>query len=234
MSEASRPQSPTLHPSEQLRLLLHESVKNPQRMGRGRTCLIWDFRSSFGTHPEELDLNTPPGSKVIYARTEAGYSIESSKEMLYPGNVYTVDHLEVGRSYTSVYLKEFPNQAFNSVVFLNWTPTAPRKLGPTIQTVQDYKNALTQELQKQIKLLGQLSESLKKNTGNPQADLQGFIDQHTHDASLLAVMLAVIAQDRPDWGEASRTVFQQGVDAIRAEDDARAARNPDEEEIVEE
>ena len=57
--------------------------------------------------------------KVTEETIENGYYCDSLKvkELLELNKVYTVDHMEVGRSYSSVILKEFPDLMFNSVNF---------------------------------------------------------------------------------------------------------------------
>ena len=64
--------------------------------------------------------NKMEGTKVKYTG-EGGYAHhkEHANKHLKVGEVYTIDQTDVGEWHTDVYLKEVPNQAFNSVHFVN-------------------------------------------------------------------------------------------------------------------
>lgn len=71
---------------------------------------------------ETMNIHTPSGYKVIYAFPENGWDdTEKYNESigLVVGETYTVEDTEVYSSYTTVYLKEFPDKSFNSVNFAN-------------------------------------------------------------------------------------------------------------------
>jgi hypothetical protein len=56
---------------------------------------------------------------VVYAYPNAGYSSdqEKAREHLTLGDVYDVERVDVRDWSTSIYLKDFPGIAFNSVLF---------------------------------------------------------------------------------------------------------------------
>jgi hypothetical protein len=68
---------------------------------------------------ERMDIYSKKGTKVIFNHPQAGYShhIETAKKYLKIGEEYTVEKTAVGHFHTDVYLQEFPNIAFNSVMF---------------------------------------------------------------------------------------------------------------------
>ena len=57
--------------------------------------------------------------KVKYAYPNNGYDSdkEQCNKLLDPNKVYTVVTADEGSWHTDYYLKEFPNEAFNSVMF---------------------------------------------------------------------------------------------------------------------
>lgn len=65
-----------------------------------------------------MRLNAPKGQKVKYL-AKNGYDSDREKanKFLKKGNKYTVLRTHVGRSSSTVTLKEFPNQRFNTVMF---------------------------------------------------------------------------------------------------------------------
>ena len=72
-----------------------------------------------------MSLNTEVGSLVIFTG-EGGYPMENemAREKLSVGELYEVLSMEVGRSSSTVTLKE---GVFNTVMFANTTP-APEKM----------------------------------------------------------------------------------------------------------
>ena len=66
-----------------------------------------------------MDINSPKGTKVIYAFPDAGYEyqIKIAQKHLILNNVYTVEYTHIYSWRTDVYLKEVPNIAFNSCLF---------------------------------------------------------------------------------------------------------------------
>lgn len=64
-------------------------------------------------------LHCEQGSKVIASHLDGGYSSNSKKahKFLTEGQIYEVDRLWIGRSDSAIYLKEFPNESFNTVHF---------------------------------------------------------------------------------------------------------------------
>ena len=66
-----------------------------------------------------MNIYALEGHKVTCSTLDAGY--ENNKEVatkhLTVGNVYTVDYTNVDSWHTDVYLKEFPDVAFNSIFF---------------------------------------------------------------------------------------------------------------------
>lgn len=68
--------------------------------------------------------STPDRRRVfpIYARFAYpgnGYQGDSdlAAKHLVPGKVYLIDHMDVGRSHTTIYLHDFRDIGFNSVLF---------------------------------------------------------------------------------------------------------------------
>ena len=68
---------------------------------------------------EPMDIYSEEGTKVIYTG-KGGYDHhkEHANKHLKIGETYTVDYTDVGGWHTDVYLKEVPNERFNSVHFV--------------------------------------------------------------------------------------------------------------------
>jgi hypothetical protein len=68
-----------------------------------------------------MNINADKGTKVVFANPNAGYPYhqEKAKKYLEVGKTYIIDHTVVGRWHTDVFLEEFPDVAFNSVMFDN-------------------------------------------------------------------------------------------------------------------
>ena len=68
-----------------------------------------------------MNIYAKEGHKITVTEETINYGYNHHKEMankhLKVGEVYTVDHTEVGGWHTDVYIKEVPNIAFNSVHF---------------------------------------------------------------------------------------------------------------------
>lgn len=62
-------------------------------------------------------------AKLIFACTDSGYSSEAddAKKLLVPGHIYRASRLNVGSSYSTVELQEFPDAWFNTVLFVEWS-----------------------------------------------------------------------------------------------------------------
>ncbi len=71
----------------------------------------------------EMNIYAKSGHKVVVTERgmRSGYEahIATAKQHLTVGQVYTVDHTEVGDFHTDVFLKEIPGVAFNSLHFDN-------------------------------------------------------------------------------------------------------------------
>lgn len=77
----------------------------------------------------KMEIYALEGHKVRFVGENGSESsIESAKTFLKIGEIYTVDHTEVGQSYTAVHLKEVPPNSkgypmsFNSVMFEDVEP----------------------------------------------------------------------------------------------------------------
>jgi hypothetical protein len=64
------------------------------------------------------------GSKLIYL-DKNGYDEdrEEANKFLKKGELYTVDHVDIFKYSSTVYLKEFPEMGFNMVMFRNYYPS---------------------------------------------------------------------------------------------------------------
>ena len=64
-------------------------------------------------------LHCEQGSKVIAVNLDNSYATGSQKaqNLLTEGQIYKVDRLWIGRCDSTIYLKEFPNEGFNTVYF---------------------------------------------------------------------------------------------------------------------
>lgn len=73
-----------------------------------------------GVHKRNyMDIYSPPGTRVRFMN-KGGYEIQPKqaiKEGLIEEEVYTVSYIDVGSWTSYVYLKEFPNKSFNTVMF---------------------------------------------------------------------------------------------------------------------
>lgn len=73
--------------------------------------------------PPSMNIYSPKGTKVegIFVNGELwnGYEIdkENASKYIKENIIYTVDHIDVDRSHSDVFLEEFPGIAFNSVHF---------------------------------------------------------------------------------------------------------------------
>jgi hypothetical protein len=68
---------------------------------------------------EDMNIHSPKGTKVIFAFPKAGYEyqIKIAQKHLILNKVYTVDHIEIHKWHSNVYLKEIPDIGFNSCLF---------------------------------------------------------------------------------------------------------------------
>jgi NTP pyrophosphatase (non-canonical NTP hydrolase) len=66
-----------------------------------------------------MNIYAESGDKVVFNHPDAGYTYQqqAAAKLLTLGATYTVDHTNVHDCYTDVYLEEFPEQKFNSVLF---------------------------------------------------------------------------------------------------------------------
>lgn len=71
-------------------------------------------------YQEPIDIYSEEGTKVKYTG-EGGYDHhkKQANKHLKVGEIYTIEYTDVGGWHTDVYLKEVPNQAFNSVHFVD-------------------------------------------------------------------------------------------------------------------
>lgn len=74
-----------------------------------------------------MNIYAIKGHKVRFANPKAGYPAQQEKaaKFLALGEIYTVQSTDVDSSSTQVYLKEIPNQFFNSVLFEDVAPQSP-------------------------------------------------------------------------------------------------------------
>lgn len=67
-----------------------------------------------------MNIYAEENDKVIFSNPFAGYTFQKENMISLGfeiGKIYTIDWTEVGNWSTDIYLKEFPNKAFNSVFF---------------------------------------------------------------------------------------------------------------------
>lgn len=66
-----------------------------------------------------MNIYAARGDKVSFAHPKNGYGHDQDKAArhLVKGQTYTIDHTEVHSWHTDVFLQEFPNVSFNSVLF---------------------------------------------------------------------------------------------------------------------
>lgn len=66
-----------------------------------------------------MNIYAQPGTLVRFANPGNGYTHdqEQAARLLIVDGIYTIDHTEVDRCSTKVFLKEFPDTWFNSVLF---------------------------------------------------------------------------------------------------------------------
>jgi hypothetical protein len=69
---------------------------------------------------EPIDIYVPKGTKVKYTgRGGYDHHKKHANKHLKVDEIYTIDYTNVDGWHTDVYLKEIPNEAFNSVHFIN-------------------------------------------------------------------------------------------------------------------
>ena len=66
-----------------------------------------------------MNIYARDGDLIIFNHPNAGYDPDQKKarELLTIDSIYTVERTEVDSWHTNVYLKEFPGEVFNSVLF---------------------------------------------------------------------------------------------------------------------
>jgi hypothetical protein len=66
-----------------------------------------------------MNIRAKKGTKVVFAYPDAGYPFdqEFAKKHLVAGETYTVEKTVIRSCETDVFLKEFPDMSFNSVLF---------------------------------------------------------------------------------------------------------------------
>lgn len=71
-----------------------------------------------------MNIEAEKGDKIIYNHPDAGYEPDhkKAKARLKLNEIYTVERTEVYNWHTNVYIKEFPDMYFNSVMFDDYTP----------------------------------------------------------------------------------------------------------------
>lgn len=91
---------------------LYNEAQNPP-LSKGTVSTSTDYQ-------EPIDIYSKEGTKVKYTG-KGGYDChkEYANKHLKVGEIYTIDHTDVGGWHTDVYLKEVPDKAFNSVHFVD-------------------------------------------------------------------------------------------------------------------
>ena len=103
---------------------MDETSKNNENVklciGDANTSTYYQEPIDIYSEEEPIDIYSEEGTKVIYTGNGGlDYNKKHANKYLKVGEIYTIDYTDVGCWYTSVYLKEVPNQAFNSVHFVN-------------------------------------------------------------------------------------------------------------------
>jgi len=75
---------------------------------------------------ETMNIYAEKGAKLVFLNRNGRdhESAEARKHGLTEGAIYTVERTEVGGWYTDVYLQEFPDKSFNSVMFADYKPAS--------------------------------------------------------------------------------------------------------------
>lgn len=65
-----------------------------------------------------MEINAKRGTKVKFLNV-GGYSfhLRQARKFMKKGDILTVEKTVIGSWHTDVYFKEYPNEAFNSVMF---------------------------------------------------------------------------------------------------------------------
>lgn len=74
---------------------------------------------------ETMNIYAAPGSKVVYANTNNGYTTcqNQANKFLTPNEVYTVNYTIISSWSSLVHLVEVPGEAFNTVLFADFVDT---------------------------------------------------------------------------------------------------------------
>jgi hypothetical protein len=66
-----------------------------------------------------MNIYAESGDKITYCNPNSGYQYDQEKAAKYLtlGNTYTIDYTDVSGWRTDVYIQEFPEISFNSVMF---------------------------------------------------------------------------------------------------------------------
>jgi hypothetical protein len=80
---------------------------------------VKDLDEIFQNQPETMNIYAKRGDKVKFSFPDWGYNsdIEKAKEYLTVGKEYTIEKTDVSSWHTNVYLQEFPEVSFNSIMF---------------------------------------------------------------------------------------------------------------------
>lgn len=67
---------------------------------------------------EPIDIYSPSGTKVKFNDCHGhDWEREEARKILNTTDIYTIEYIDVGDWSSNLYLKEFPNTLFNSVLF---------------------------------------------------------------------------------------------------------------------
>lgn len=70
---------------------------------------------------KSMNIYSKPGTKIVYDNLTDGYewNRKHCDKYLEAGKEYTVCHIDIGNFSSEIYLKEFLNISFNTVMFSN-------------------------------------------------------------------------------------------------------------------
>lgn len=123
-----------------------------------------------------MNIYAKEGSKVVFANPNNGYQSDKKQceRLLTLNAVYTINATDVGSSHTDVYLKEFPDEVFNSVMFEDYEGEVLEDKERDIEGILDDTQSLANEL---LRSKSQIAE-LQANNNRLREALKYYADMY--------------------------------------------------------
>ncbi len=125
-----------------------------------------------------MNIYAKPGDKVVFLDENGhDWQREEARKLMKKYRVYTVDHTDVGGFHTDVYLKEFPDEFFNAVMFDDYDEVEKNEATPKRDSKSDF--VLIDEAQEQLQEYLRARVAIRKligGTGSDDTCLENLIE----------------------------------------------------------